>query len=211
MAVSRADIAKILAILRIAYPNHPIHDAHEVVAVYHEFLRDLDRDRLALAARRHIATSRFWPTIAELRELATEPRNLPPFREVWRQIMAATHRYGRDRRPKLESRIAQKVLDAIGWIRICDSPASALPALEASGRKTYEAICAEARRCANLGSLEAADAALGAPAAALLEAASERGSGEERASGRGRVGTRAENRSGGRSGGLVRRQQGHER
>lgn len=71
-----------VASLRAAYPNANL--PVETVAVYVAALDDLEPGDVAAAVAKIIKTSRFFPTVAEIREAVGETRlNLPSPAEAW--------------------------------------------------------------------------------------------------------------------------------
>ncbi len=94
------EVREIWTALNMAYPyfgktdrNTP-RDPRELAAtlkLYEQMLADIDGEILALAAKTHIARSKFFPTIAELREAALEISR--PLRDpaivAWGDVMAA--------------------------------------------------------------------------------------------------------------------------
>jgi hypothetical protein len=76
---------ELVAVLKAAFPRQPVEP--ETVKVYANFLVDLDVDAATAAAKRLVATSRFFPTIAELREAAAETElGLPNEVEAWDMV-----------------------------------------------------------------------------------------------------------------------------
>ena len=72
--MSKSEVAMILVTLRAAYPRQDISPAMHELWVKH--LADCDIGLVQAAVGRHIATSKWWPTIAEIRgESAPRPRD----------------------------------------------------------------------------------------------------------------------------------------
>lgn len=65
-----AETSRILAMLIGAYPTVSV--GPETVAIYERLLADLDHASVQRAVVEHIATNRWFPTIAELRERVAE-------------------------------------------------------------------------------------------------------------------------------------------
>jgi hypothetical protein len=65
------EITKVFGALSLSYPNYiKDADAKNTITIYAELLADIPGDVLRAAAKQHIASSKFFPTIAELRQLA---------------------------------------------------------------------------------------------------------------------------------------------
>ena len=62
------EAAQILAVVRTAYPNTKIEDAGAMVQAWVMGLGDYSASSVMKAARLHMATAKFFPTIAEIRE-----------------------------------------------------------------------------------------------------------------------------------------------
>ncbi len=155
--MSRQDVIKVLAMLTAAY-NRDL--PKETAQVYVEMLADLEPGPLTTAATECVALSRFFPTVAELREgtlLCALGKMLPPSPyEAWQEITEAASRLGRSRRPSWSHPAVGAALDTIGgYRRVCDSQ---LVGVERSHfLKAYEALVAEQRREVLLASREPLD------------------------------------------------------
>ena len=66
--MNKKETAQILAIVRTAYPNTKIENAAATVEAWYMGLGDYSASSVMKAARLHMATKRFFPTIAEIRE-----------------------------------------------------------------------------------------------------------------------------------------------
>lgn len=83
-----AQASSILALLSGAYPH--IQVTRETVEAYRLCLADMDAGMVRDAVKEHIATSKFWPSIAEIRERAARGRvNAPLPDEAFAQIRRA--------------------------------------------------------------------------------------------------------------------------
>lgn len=88
-----SEAVKVMATLAAAYPQRDL--ASETIEVYAHDLADLDAGVAAAAVERLRRTSRFFPTISEIREAAAElVLGAPPSTVAWRQALAfASHRH----------------------------------------------------------------------------------------------------------------------
>ncbi len=104
-----------------AYPNANVSE--RASEVYETMLADVDARAARAAAARLLATSRFMPTIAEIREAAAEltlgPRRLGG--EAWGDVGMAVRRYGRNRTPEFADPLVAEAVRQLGWLSICDS------------------------------------------------------------------------------------------
>lgn len=86
-------------------------------------LGDLDYAATKAALLRHIATSQFFPTVAEIRAIVAESTHgrRRAGLDAWGDVKAAISRDGRYRTPTFADPIVARVVEAIGWLAICDS------------------------------------------------------------------------------------------
>jgi len=87
-------IGTTLKLLLDAYPRQDV--GADTLQVYRGILADIDAQDLWDAAQRHIATSRWFPTIAELREAVTANRKAigqgwPEADEAWQWVLTSMH------------------------------------------------------------------------------------------------------------------------
>lgn len=89
-----SEVAKLLAVIAAAYPGFEVDDIR--LRVWTQMLSDLDYSVANIAVNRHIATSRFAPTIAEIREQAVIASGLEELTaaEAWGELMHAVRLYG---------------------------------------------------------------------------------------------------------------------
>ena len=66
--MNNKEAAQILAVVRTAYPNTKIEDAGAMVQAWVMGLGDYSASSVMKAAQLHMATAKFFPTIAEIRE-----------------------------------------------------------------------------------------------------------------------------------------------
>lgn len=71
--MTRDNIKKIFALMILAYPSMS-EMTTEKIDIWHELLSDIDFEAAEKAVKEHIKTSRFVPTIAEIREAVNENR-----------------------------------------------------------------------------------------------------------------------------------------
>lgn len=90
--MSPTETARILAVIAAAYPRFEVNEITH--SVWSEMLGDLEYVVVNDAVRRHICTSRFAPTIAEIREQATGDPDALTAAEAWGELMSAVKRHG---------------------------------------------------------------------------------------------------------------------
>lgn len=89
-----SEVAKLLAVIAAAYPGFEVDETRH--RLWCEMVGDLDYQVAAMAVRRHIGTSRFAPTVADIREqsLAAAGDEVITAAEAWGELMQAVRRYG---------------------------------------------------------------------------------------------------------------------
>lgn len=138
-----ADTAELVAMLSAAYPNSKIPEA--TCRVYESMLADLDRESAHRAVSRLMATSKWLPTIAEIRSAAVDLR-LGAQRlggEAWGDVSAAVRRFGRGQSPTFDDPIVAECVRQMGWLSICNSTNDA--ADRARFIEMYNGLAARAR------------------------------------------------------------------
>jgi hypothetical protein len=117
------DTNKIVFMIVLAYPRQAV--SKETIELYKKFLADLDPDILEQAAKAHIATSQWFPTIAELRSGATQilsaAAKLPSAAEAWGEVVEQMKLTGSYKRPTFSSPVIAKLVDSFGWQELCMS------------------------------------------------------------------------------------------
>jgi len=120
-ATVKTDTLKVLATLAAGYPNFTLRE--ETVRVYAEMLADIDADILRSASAKCLADCKWFPTIAELRQAATElsrPR-LRAGAEAWGDVLAEVRRVGSYGAPQFADPAVARVVAGMGWTNICMS------------------------------------------------------------------------------------------
>ncbi|MBN1459046.1 MAG: hypothetical protein JXA57_05885 [Armatimonadetes bacterium] len=119
--MSPAEVAKILGALAVAYPSFQVGELRH--RLWSEMLVDLDYRLADTAVRRHIATSRFAPSIAEIREQALQaitPDQLTAA-EAWGELMEAVRRHYVTHPEEALTELSpatRRVAEMIGWRQI---------------------------------------------------------------------------------------------
>jgi hypothetical protein len=107
--------------LKGAYPRTAFNE--ESVAVYQLALADVQPRLLQAAVLRHIATNKWFPTIAELRQrvadLILEAEGYLSAPEAWGTVMGEVRRAGHWGQPQLPPLVMRAVHAIGGWQGIC--------------------------------------------------------------------------------------------
>lgn len=116
------EAAKVIATLTAAYPRMEMSE--ETSKLYARFLQDLEYPKAQAAVVRLIANSKFFPTVAEIREAAfrVEQPDLPLPGEAWEEVMRQIRDVGYIGTPNFSHPLIGKAVQAMGgWIKLCQS------------------------------------------------------------------------------------------
>lgn len=149
-----ADERHIRGLLRAISGAYPMFElTNDRVSIYVKLLADLDNDALTAATQQHIATSKFPPTVAELREACsflTRPA-LPSWSDAWAEVLDCIRRVGYLGQPSFSHPlIAQAVQGLGGWQTMCQMEISETATWRAQFRDTFNAYASRAERDAAL-------------------------------------------------------------
>lgn len=119
--MTATESAKVVAMLIAAYPQAQM--TRQTSGIYERMLADLDRAVAVAAVERLIGSSRFLPTIAEIRFAAAEVlhghRRLGG--EAWGDVVAEMRRVGWYGRPRFADPVVGDVVRMLGWQGLCSS------------------------------------------------------------------------------------------
>lgn len=115
-----SESTRLVAMLKAGFPRQ--HLEQDTIALYAAFLADIDRYPGEEAVRTAIATCKFFPTIAEIRDLAArKSASLPDATLAWSEVTRAFGSVGRYREPRFSHLAIDRVVGAMGWQYMCDS------------------------------------------------------------------------------------------
>jgi hypothetical protein len=126
MTQSRNKIVEILGVMAAAYPNFDLKE--QTIQVYCKMLADLDPVLLEEAANMHIATGKFFPTIAELRgSVATLMERgfcIPSAMEAWGEVVEKMRKVGNfvdfgGGQPEFSNPLISRVVGYLDWNLLC--------------------------------------------------------------------------------------------
>lgn len=121
--MTESETARLLAVIALAYPTFEV--TRERIALWQDMLRAVEFDLAQRATRRHIAESKWAPTVAEIMEAARETAYGPQMDagDVWHQLISAVRRYGNYRLDEAREALPAAVMQAIdylgGWREVC--------------------------------------------------------------------------------------------
>jgi hypothetical protein len=123
--VTASQVAKLVGVLMAGFPANKA--TAETSAVYERMLADLDYPAANAAVERLLATGKFMPSVAEIREtaLALSVGERKPGGEAWGTVMRAISREGVYRVPGKDFVFSDPVIarcvSALGWEELCNS------------------------------------------------------------------------------------------
>jgi hypothetical protein len=108
------------------YPSMQEKDMRMTAALWEKMLADIPYDIAEKALIKVMATSKFFPTVAEIREAVADitTSRLPTWSEAWNEVKRAIRNYGYyrpDEAMKSMSPEVARVVHHIGWQEICAS------------------------------------------------------------------------------------------
>lgn len=133
----------ILKQLFSAYPN--TQATEETVAMYVRLLRDIPDADLQTVVDQSVATSKFLPTIAELRDMYHSLRtvNQITWVEGWDMVQREIRRVGSYGAPSFSDDLTARVVAAMGWREICASETPGVDRAQFRDMFQTMAACAE--------------------------------------------------------------------
>lgn len=142
--MNRQEFGKVVAVIRSVYRDKDFLANKESAEVWYELLKDISYEQAKAAVMKHSLTSKWSPTIAEIRESAVsiaEPEK--SWSEGWEQVRLAIGRYGYcNEKDALESMdaVTREAAKRLGWQTICTTELDDIHVLRANFRMIYEQI-----------------------------------------------------------------------
>jgi hypothetical protein len=118
--MTREDAGKIVSVLFSTYPNTTVERRH--ADAYISGIIDLAADAAGRAVDRLRRTSKFMPSVSEIREavvdLTVGSRRTGV--EAWETLQQATRRWGWQRQPKITDPKMERAINVLGgWVAAC--------------------------------------------------------------------------------------------
>lgn len=125
--MTRRETIELLQLLIAAYPSSKLAANDVTVGVWHEMLKDLPGEVVGVAVRRMIATLKFPPTIADVREAVTggvaDAQGFVDAGEAWRRVRKAISKYGYYRGDEAQKALGADIWSGVemagGWQFLC--------------------------------------------------------------------------------------------
>lgn len=140
--MTRQDFGKFIGVVRGVYRDDSFLASTEAAEVWYGLLRDLSYDQVKTALMKHAMTSKWTPTIAELREQVVDIQtDGADWSDGWKEVLTAIRRFGyANEAGAMESMspMTREVVKRLGWMQICGSETDELMAIRANFRMIYE-------------------------------------------------------------------------
>lgn len=157
--MTRQEFAKLVMALRTYYPRENLIPNQQAAELWFVQLQDIDYAAAELAVSKWVATNKWSPTIADLRDTVTGiTQKEEEWGEGWKQVCDAVQHFGRYREAEALASLsdtAREAVQRVGFLNICNS--ENITADRASFRDIYNGIAqrkkAEAQMPAQLKAL----------------------------------------------------------
>ena len=150
--MTKQEFVKIADAMRTYFPRFEILPNREALELWYLELKDIEYEVAATALRRYVATNKFPPSIAEIREQAAEVTDKSleaDWGNAWNQVTRAIQNYGMwDTEKAMESmdEITRECVMRLGWKELCMSENPT--ADRANFRMIYEQLRTKKREAA---------------------------------------------------------------
>lgn len=124
--MTRDEVIKLLAWAVANFPSMQERDLRPTAELWYKILGDLPYEIAEAALIKVLATAKYFPTVAEIREAAASialPSLLSPA-DAWNVLTAAINRYGFYRRQEALASLppeVRKAVECLGWESVCHS------------------------------------------------------------------------------------------
>ena len=124
--MTKEEFKKFAMALQTYYPRDNLIPNNQAMALWYRQLSDLPYNVAGIALNKWVATNKWSPTIAEIRELAAEITmgGKPEWSEGWRQVQRAIRMHGSYNIAKaMESMddVTRQTVERMGFMNLCNS------------------------------------------------------------------------------------------
>lgn len=134
------DFKKLVKGMKAVYTTPNFLPDSESILVWYQLLQDIPYEILSIAIQKHMASNKFPPTIAELREQASKlGKKQTDWTEGWNKVLKAIGKYGYGREEealKSMDELTANITRRLGWKTLCMS--ENITADRANFRMAYE-------------------------------------------------------------------------
>lgn len=151
--MTKKEFGKIAMALKTYYPRESLLPNDEALELWYRQLCDLQYGVAEAALNKWVATSKWSPTVADLRKNAIEIKlgNQQDWGEGWERVLKAIRKYGTyDGKRALEEldEISRECVKRLGWYNLCMS--EHMTTDRANFRMIYEELAARRKEQAQL-------------------------------------------------------------
>lgn len=149
--MKKSEATALVAVLVGSYPSARIENPDATCNAYVTHLVDLEYDAVAAAITRLIRTSKWLPTIAEIRQATAELNagGVNRAELAYADVLRAISKFGPYQTPEFDDPLVHVAVAALGWQAICKS--ENVDTVRAQFRMAYHAAKA---RLGELGSVD---------------------------------------------------------
>ena len=124
--MDKKEFSAFVMALRTYYPKEQILPNPEAMELWFRELQDIPIDVAEAVLRKWVATNKWSPSIAEIREVAAEIccGKRPDWGEGWEQVLKMIRKHGREYPKRALSEmdeITAQAVRAMGWWNLCNS------------------------------------------------------------------------------------------
>lgn len=140
--MTKQEFGSIVSVIRGVYRDKTFLTDKEVKELWFEMLKDIPYEQAKSAVMKHAMTSKWTPTIAEIREQVVDIQaDRTDWGDGWKEVLMAIRRFGYSaEKEALESMspMTREVVSRLGWKQICNSDQDDLTAIRANFRMMFE-------------------------------------------------------------------------
>lgn len=141
--MNKQEFAVFASALRTYYPKEKLLPNEQAMALWFQQLQDIPFKVAEVTLNKWVATNKWSPSIADIREQATEMTqgSVKDWGEAWREVLNAVHAYGSYQQAEaMESldELTRQAVKRIGYMSICMSENIATE--RANFRMVYEQL-----------------------------------------------------------------------
>ena len=124
--MNKQEFSKWVMALKTYYPREQLLPNAQAIELWFQELQDIPMNVAEAALRKWVSTSKWSPTIAEIREMAVDVKrgDAPEWSEGWMQTQMAIRRFGRYRPGEALASldpITRETVRRLGFNNLCDT------------------------------------------------------------------------------------------
>lgn len=151
--MNKQEFARLAMVIKTAYPKDNLIPTKEAMSIWYQMLSDIPYNIAEVALQKWISTSKWAPTIADIREYSSgvSTGTELTWGEAWHEVTTAISKYGymnEDKAMQSLSPLARKTAQTIGYQILCTSENIAVE--RANFRKCFETFAQREKEDAQL-------------------------------------------------------------